>query len=258
VIDPGAHPPDHDLWLGMDADAQQHRASCAVCAGRLRDLEEQQAKVRHLLAPLAGPVPVPPEVADPLHRTITELVASQGGTLVALPPPADATRVRAPSRRGWLAAAGVAAVAVLGAGLVLPQVWTGGDDATVQVERLGEAGTQADSDAGPEAGGELPPLPQDVLAAAQALAGAGTDAGTGSGTGEFSGESAPGDGAASEPACGASVASAVDGVVLATAEAPGGREGVLVLVSTSQGSTAWWLPGCDSSAEQALGAAPLR
>jgi hypothetical protein len=256
------HPVDVDL-VWPDTATLTHVATCGPCRARLDALAASQDAVRRSLAPLAGPVPIPAEVALRVEQALareatdarpeamagTSASASSGGVdeLAARRAASPGSTSRSPASR-WLVAAAAAAV-VVAAGLVLPRLG-GPDDLSAQRSSAqttpgtaGGAGAGAGSQAAPGGGPPavlvpgIPPLPPDLLAEAVALTPPGTAA-----TG-----------------CGAELAAAVPGTVTAAADPASAAEGVLVLltVATEAAGQAWWLPSCTATPDTALGASPL-
>jgi anti-sigma factor RsiW len=219
-----SHPSDLELWVGA---AEQHLSTCERCAVRLTTVAaQQQATSERLAAALGGPVALPPEV----ERRVAQALA--GERVVALP-----TR---PRWGRWVAGAGVAAAAVVVAGLVVPQVLGGApltqSGAPVSAPEMSDAdGGAAGAPLAPAERG-APPLPGDVREAAEQLVGGPAGEG-GSG-------------------CGAALAAELQGQVVATGPAAG-REGVLVVVSTGSGTRAWWMPSCEATSTAALGVSSL-
>jgi hypothetical protein len=229
------HPSDHDLWAGA---AAAHVDTCEACRRRLRVVQQQQHEVSAALQALAGPVPLPANVEQRMHATVTQQVAERDGAVV---------RLAAPRRGRWLAGAGIAAAAVVVAGVMLPPLLR---DQGLGADTTGRTAGGAAEEAAPEAGaGEaggadgdaagsgvltVSPLPTDLQRAARALP---TDA---------------------TSTCGAVLADEVGGEVQASAQpAAPDREGVLVVVDGPDGRTAWWLPACDAGTAQAWGSSPL-
>jgi hypothetical protein len=220
-----SHPSDLELWVGA---AARHLSTCERCTARLEAVSAQQRDTsERLAAALGGPLDLPPEV----ERRVAEALAGQ--RVVALP-----TR---PRWGRFVAGAGVAAAAVVVAGVVVPQVLGGGELTEVGSSVSTPEMSGADRDAAGGAplapqGAEAPPLPADVRAAAAQLV-----------------ADLP---LSSASACGAALAEELQGQVVATGPA-GEREGVLVVVSTAEGTRAWWLPTCAATVTSALGTAAL-
>lgn len=199
-----------------------------------------------------GDVAIPPEVADRLQQS---LVAESRRRAVApvvdletrRESAAEPGRLAARLHRGrWLLAASVAALAALGA-LVVPPLLDGGSDllagggddsaattgdsAEMEAQSLPEEAGDRDERAGLDA---LPPVPAQladlVLGTTSAVPAA--------------------------PGCGTTLATAVDGTVLASAEAQTTTRGVVLLVDEGGTTAVWWLPSCTSGPDQALGRSP--
>jgi hypothetical protein len=212
------HPSDHDLWTGA---AHAHVTGCHACSQRLHRVQRQQHDVREALQVLAGPVALPPQLDARLHAALAQQAAERPAIVVSLPQH---------RQRRWLAAAGVAAAAVVVAGVLVPP-WL--RDQAPRTDAVDGAVTEMAPDAG---SGDLTvaPLPDDLQRLAQSLPDAGDDA------------------------CGSTLAGEVGGRVWASAEpAAADREGVLVVVEGPDGRTGWWLPGCDAGAAQAWGSSSL-
>lgn len=274
------HPVDVDL-VWPDTATLTHVATCGPCRARLDALAASQDAVRRSLAPLAGPVPIPAEVALRVEQALareatdarpeamagTSASASSGGVdeLAARRAASPGSTSRSPASR-WLVAAAAAAV-VVAAGLVLPRLG-GPDDLSAQRSSAEQAAADAEgADAAGASGAQTTPG-----TAGGAGAGAGSQAAPGGGPpavlvpgipplppdllAEAVALTPPGTAATG---CGAELAAAVPGTVTAAADPASAAEGVLVLltVATEAAGQAWWLPSCTATPDTALGASPL-
>jgi hypothetical protein len=256
------HPDDLDLWLASEPDVLAHVQECVACGARREHLEAEQHAAQDALAPLAGPLPVPVEVRRRLAVALAG-AAGAGEDPSAVRPAAGATdelaarrasRGPSPSRaRPWVAVAAASAAVVVGAGVVLAQLGDGSDSAPTTSDQVvagseagADSGADSGTDSGTDAGGDVaaeaesapavPPLPDDLLAAAQAV------------------RPAPGPGLS----CGTALSTELGGRVVGVVDPAGpDRDGVLVVVDVATATSAWWLPACDSPAAFALGTSPL-
>lgn len=231
MSEPLTHPDDVDLaWPGPTERA--HLDGCARCRQRAMEVAAVQQRASLALAPLTGPVPVPPEVA---RRVEAALAAAGSGH--------DRAGAR-PGRSGWLLAAAAAALVVVAAAVVVPRLGGGVDTTALQADgqesadRVGAA-TSALPAPDPLVPG-VPALPAALLERANEIDGP----------------------AAAPPGCGQALAGALDGTVVAALDPASPEEsGVLVVLTVPAAGPdrqAWWLPTCAAGPEQAWGASAVR
>lgn len=234
------HPSAEALWRQDDPGVPEHLEGCPRCRDSLRDITAEQRQVRQWLES-SVPVTMPDHVADRMQRAISaqadERFAQAHERAVVAPVPRDQRSASRSVPRQWLLAASVAAVSVVGAALVVPQlVGSGGDDSSASAPAAGEA-TAPERDAAESAGDTaasapegLPPVPGDLVE--QAL---GPAAG------------APVNG------CGEGLASQLDAELRSVTNVDDARGGVLVVLDEQGTIAVWWLPTCSATADEAFG-----